>query len=58
MNALAMYYDFKVAYKNKHVRAFGCRDTSHFFVEFFHFFNPIYEFFNKIHEIGNQIILI
>ena len=32
MNAMAMYYDPIVKYKNKHVRAFGCRDTSNFVV--------------------------
>ena len=53
MNAMAMYYDPKVSYKNKHVRALGCRDTSHYVVYFFRFFS----FFNKIHEIEVQIIL-
>ena len=32
MNAMAIFYDPKVSYTNKHVRAFGYQDTSHYVV--------------------------
>ena len=45
-----------------HVRAFGCRVSSHFeglpVYFFFHFFIPIYEVFIKMYEIETQIMQI